>query len=88
MDGEIQMQEVIDKLAIAKKKGSRIIYIDETMVTRKTVARKEYCHVNKNMTIDDKKLNEPTLALLAGISFEYGLEHFQIFEKSVDIPKF
>ena len=38
--------------------------------------------------VDAAKLNEPTLALLASISKEKGLEHFQIFEKSVDIPKF
>ena len=31
---------------------------------------------------------EPTLAVLAAISMEKGLEHFKIFEKSVNIPKF
>jgi len=33
-------------------------------------------------------LNEPTLALLSGISKEKGQELFMIFERSVDIPKF
>ena len=33
-------------------------------------------------------LKEPTLALLCGISKEQGLEHFQIFEKSVNAEKF
>ena len=35
-----------------------------------------------------KRLNEPTLAVLAGVSKDRGLEHFQIFERSVNIPKF
>ena len=34
------------------------------------------------------KLEEPTLALLCGISKEKGVEHFQIFEKSVNVDKF
>ena len=33
-------------------------------------------------------MNEPTLALLLGISYEQGIEHLQIFKKSVDRPKF
>ena len=40
------------------------------------------------MSIDQANLNETTLALLAGISKENGLEHFQIFEKSVNTAKF
>ena len=40
------------------------------------------------MTVDTAKLIEPTLAMLAGISKEKGLEHFMLFEMSVNIPKF
>ena len=40
------------------------------------------------MTVDTKALDEPTLALLAGVSKERGVEHFKIFERSVNIPKF
>ena len=40
------------------------------------------------MTVDQAKLNEPTLALLAGISKEKGVEHCQVFEFSVNTTKF
>ena len=40
------------------------------------------------MTVDQALLDEPTLALLCGISKENGLEHFQIFEQSVNVDKF
>ena len=40
------------------------------------------------MSIDMAKLDEPTLALLSGISKEKGQEHHQIFERSVNIDKF
>ena len=33
-------------------------------------------------------LDEPTLALLCGISKEKGVEHHQVFEKSVNVDKF
>ncbi|MAJ97171.1 MAG: hypothetical protein CMI56_00965 [Parcubacteria group bacterium] len=40
------------------------------------------------MSVDLAKLEEPTLALLAGISKESGVEHFQIFEHSVNVDRF
>ena len=63
-------------------------YIDETMVTRTTVPKAEWTRSKENMTVDQANLNEPTLALLAGISKDSGLEHYQIFEKSVNDDKF
>ena len=44
--------------------------------------------MKENPRVDEAKLNEPTLALLAGISKEKGVEHYKIFEKSVNIAKF
>ena len=40
------------------------------------------------MAVDVAKLEEPTLALLCGISKEKGTEHFRIFENSVNVDKF
>ena len=40
------------------------------------------------MAVDLAKLQEPTLAILAGISKEKGLELYQVFEDSVDTDKF
>ena len=76
------------ELAKAKQDGYRVIYIDETCFTRKTVPKAEYCLRKQNMTADQAMLNEPTLALLAGISKEKGLEEFMVFEESVNIAKF
>ena len=72
----------------ARHDGYRIVYIDETVFTRKTFSDKEWCLPQQNVTIDQDQLNETTLALLSGISREKGQEHFKIFEKSVNIPKF
>lgn len=59
----------IDK---ARKDGYRIIYIDETMFTRAAVPKAEYCLPSDNMSIDKSQTNEPTMALLSGISKEKG----------------
>ena len=48
----------------------------------------EYCLPKQNVAFDQAKLNEPTLALLSGISKERGQEHFMVFQQSVNIPKF
>jgi len=73
---------------MAKNDGYRFVYIDETMFTRKTVAEAEWALPGQNMTINEARLKEPTLAVLAGISMERGHEHYRIYPKSVDIPKF
>ena len=62
------------QLTRVKNEGYRIIYIDETMVTRKTVPDAEWSRPRENMSVDVNKLQEPTLALLCGISRENGIE--------------
>ena len=76
------------QLTKAKNDGYRIVYLDETMFTRKTVADAEWSRPKENMAVDVKHLDEPTLALLCGISKEKGVEHFRVFENSVNIDKF
>ena len=56
------------EIAKAKRDGYRIIYIDETMFTRKTLSDLEWSLPKDNMKVALKRLDEPTLALLAGIS--------------------
>ena len=80
--------KMIRELKKAKRDGYRIIYIDETVFTRSTVPRSEYCLPKKNMTVDKAGIKEPTYAVLSGISREKGQELFMLFEKSVNVSKF
>ena len=79
---------MIKALKKARKEGYKIIYIDETMFTRSTVPRTEYCLPKQNVTVDKNWINEPTMAVLSGISREKGQELFMLFPKSVNVPKF
>ena len=76
------------KLTRARNEGCRLVYIDETMFTRKTVPDTEWAQKKSNMRVDSDKLDEPTIALLCGISKENGIEHYQLFDKSVNVEKF
>ena len=88
-DRKTRMLATVKRLLTkAKTDGYRVVYIDETMFTRKTVPLEEWALPKQNMSVDLAKLEEPTLALLAGISKEKGLEHCQIFPKSVNVDKF
>ena len=66
----------------------RIIYCDETMITRSTIHQREYTNAYKRVEINQQSLNDQTLAILAGISRENGIEKVMIFDHSVDKWKF
>ena len=75
-------------LTRAKNDGYRIIYIDETCFTRKTCSDIEWSLPKKNLNVDIAMLEEPTLAMLCGISLEKGIEHHRVFDLSVNVDKF
>ena len=83
-----ELARVKRELAKAKKDGYRVIYIDETCFTRKTVVDTEWMRPKENIAVDVAMLEEPTLALLCGISKEKGVDHHRVFEFSVNVDKF
>ena len=58
------------------------------MVTKSTIATHEWSAKNNNYKIDMKSFGKETIAVLAAISKENGLDHLAIFKQSVNIPKF
>ena len=58
------------------------------MFTRKTVRDEEWSLPKENFHLPTSRLDEPTLAMLPGISKERGQEHFKVFDFSVNIDKF
>ena len=61
------MKQLMTKAA---KADYRVVYIDETCFTRKTMVDMEYNLPKQNTTIDTARLAEPCLALLNAISKE------------------
>ena len=64
------------------------MYLDETMFTRRTIGDSEWTLPKQNALFDEARLNEPTLAVLAAVSKEKGHEHYDVFEKSVNVGKY
>ena len=58
------------------------------MVTKSTIATHEWSAKNHNYEIDMKSYGRETIAVLAAISKEYGLDYISTFKQSVNIPKF
>ena len=50
------------------------------MVTRSTIATHEWSAKNNNYNIDMKSFGKETIAVLAAISSEYGLDYLSIFK--------
>jgi len=80
--------EIKQRIKELKEQHYRIIYLDESIFTTKTITKKDYSPQHVYHQIPQVRLNQPVYALIFAISEEGGLEHYQIFEKSVTGAKF
>ena len=70
------------------KRGFRIVYLDETMVTTKTMPTHEWSGENHQIQVDYRQFGSPAIAVLGGVSQERGVDLMMQFKKSVNIVKF
>ena len=63
-----------EELQKYKDRGFRLVFLDETMVTKSTVPKVEWSRANESFEIDYKQFTEKTIAVLAGISMERGVD--------------
>ena len=68
------MQELIDK-------GYRIIYMDESYFTSKTMLVYDYSPYKTSHQIPMSSVDQPTYSLVFAISMENGLEHYDVYKK-------
>ena len=80
--------EIRDKIRSLRRQSRRIIYIDETVFTWKSIKLTEYSPLHHNHRVPQSKVIQPVFSLILAISEENGLEHFQIFKKYVNRQKF
>ena len=58
------------------------------MVTKSTIPTHEYSQKNQNIEIDYRQYAHKTVAVVAAISAQCGVDMVMTFEKSINIPKF
>ena len=76
------------KVSDLKSEPYRIIYLDETVFTSKTIRKSEYTSNRDHLRITQTLVNQPVYALIFAISEEKGIEYSEVFEKSVNKEKF
>ena len=79
------MKQRINQL---KGDGYKIIYLDECLMTTKTLHTSDYTNKNIKHRIPLVQVSQPAHALLFAISEEEGVEHYRIYKNSVDQYKF
>ena len=79
------MKQRINQL---KANGYKIIYLDECMFTTRTLHTSDYTNINQKHKIPLAKVNQTAYAVILAISEEDGLEHYKIYNNSVDKTKF
>ena len=68
--------------------GRRIVFVDETSFTNRTIKKNAFAQLNQNCFIPDgPKLNQQ-VHLVAAISFENGVESFHVCEIAVNSTEF
>ena len=83
-----QAIEAHQRLQSLTEEGYRVIFIDEICVTKSTIPTHEYSPIRQPIEIDLRGFSNKTIAVLAGISAEKGVEFAFTYEKSVNIEKF
>ena len=56
------------QLRVMMQRGFRIVYLDETMVTTKTIPTHEWSGVNHQIQVDQRQYGRKAIAVLAGVS--------------------
>ena len=91
-DQEAELPGLIAKmrseLEEAQKEQYLVLYLDETIFSRKAMLKTVWALKHENAEIDEAMLNEKTKALLLSISAENGVEPWRIYDKSVNAAKF
>ncbi len=66
----------------------RVIFIDETIFSFSTYQAKAWYHRNVNIEASEKLYNMKTLALIAGVSTDRGVDHFAVHPRSITRREF
>ena len=83
-----QAKECWAQVQSCASRGFRILCLDEMMVTKSTIQRREWSSKGNRFEVDHAKFSETAVAALASVSAEMGLEHLMMFDRSVNKKKF
>ena len=65
---------------MALERNFRIIYLDECMITERTLPKTVWTLPKMNVFLDQKEISIKNKAILLAVSREYGLDHIEVYE--------
>ena len=83
-----QIRFAKDALRKAREEGKAVVWIDETMFTRKVWEQKEWSARCQNFEVSQEDLKITTKAFIGGICEGAGLVHYELEDFSIDKEKF
>lgn len=84
----MQIADLRQGVQLAKEGGSRVVQLDEFVITKNTLLKHAWSLPKTNEEVDLKQLSEPVRACIVAASVENGVEHFESFDRSVNKKKF
>ena len=81
---EREVKQCKERLHMLEEDGYDILFVDETMFTKNTIYDRAWSRKNEPFEYDLKQVSSGAVACLAAISMNHGVDHFQMFDKSVD----
>ena len=66
---------LVDQLKEMRRQKIKVIYLDETCFTKRTILSSTYCAKGQNIQVDEKDLYSFPSYVIAGVSQERGVEH-------------
>lgn len=88
LDIAIQATELAQDLKLAIERGRKIIQLDEFVVTKHTWPTHAWTRQKENIPVDQSQAYNKVLAVVLAVSRERGIELVDIYERSINKPKF
>ena len=79
---------VLQQLDHARDTGQMVIFLDEVVFTKRSVALSEYSCKNTNLTLDQEDIYTGYSAVISTMSEEGGMLHMQIQSSAVNADDF
>ena len=73
---------------VARLRDRKLVWVDEAVFTFNTLSTRAWSSKYSRIQIDDADARVKTMALIAAISEDEGLEAFMIHPKSISTPEF
>ena len=84
----IQAVDYANDVRMAIERKFRIFQLDECFVTRNTIPKLAWSMKKMNIELDNKSLDINAISIIAAVSREYGLDHIELFDRSITKIKF